>query len=515
MVKSLTVLVHELGYVQSIADPCLCFLHKDAGEGWQKLDGVIAVATDDLLHGGGEEHKRLMNKLNEKYKLGKFSYGSGRFVGKQFTPQEDGSILVDQEHYIKEKVQPIDLSRTRKSQRYSMCSEIEINQLRSLAGALAWVAKETRPDLQGRVALLQQAFPRPRVRDLLMANQLAHEALRFPAKIKISSIPLERLRVSAVTDASWGNAKEAKDTEDHGKDYWVETATAWIRHHVQPRRTMFHPGMSEIGPDLHQIGPNRRTKIFRDGYCEEHQDQWNKVSPIKLEQSGAWCGETIFEKSDKILPAKDISEQFLQNVRTNGQGGHIIFFHDSDLQYEPSAQISVVSWKSYKLKRKVVNTLSAECQALVSGIGNVHWYRFLLLEAQGEKLEDQDWEGHLKSLPFLAVTDSKTLFDTLSKQTCPFSQIDDKRTSIDISILKQEMDGVGTVRWIDGRNMIADSLTKATGGNYLRHVMLKGRWTLNELGFTDLHKEMPSNECFFLFEGLWHHWFRQTKCGAM
>ena len=60
----------------------------------EKLAGVVAVATDDLLHGGDEEHKRLMAKLNEKYKLGKFSYGSGRFVGKQFTPQKDGSILM-------------------------------------------------------------------------------------------------------------------------------------------------------------------------------------------------------------------------------------------------------------------------------------------------------------------------------------------------------------------------------------------------------------------------------------
>ena len=116
------VLVEELGYHQSLADPCLYFLHDPQREGWQWLTGIISVATDDLLHGGDQEHQENMKRLNEKYKLGKFQYGAGRFAGKQFTPQEDGSILVEQEHYVTEKVQFIDLPKTRRSQRYSVCN---------------------------------------------------------------------------------------------------------------------------------------------------------------------------------------------------------------------------------------------------------------------------------------------------------------------------------------------------------------------------------------------------------
>ena len=194
----------------------------------------------------------------------------------------------------------------------------------------------------------------------------------------------------------------------------------------------------------------------------------------------------------------------------------LIIFHDRDLPFEPSAKVSVTSWKSYRLKRKVVNTLSAECQALVNGIGNVHWHRFLLLEARGDSCEDSDWEGALTKVPYLAVTDSKSLHDALSKQTCPYSQIDDKRTAIDISIVKHELAKGGTVRWIDGRNMISDSLTKSTGGNYLRHVMMNGRWTLNELGFNTLsHEAESSQECLFLHQGLWEIWFSQQKVGPM
>ena len=165
-------------------------------------------ATDDLLHGGDQEHQENMKRLNEKYKLGKFQYGAGRLAGKQFTPQEDSSILVEQEHYVTEKVQFIDLPKTRRSQRYSVCTELEIGQLRSLVGAFAWLAKETRPDLSGRVSLLQQSSPRPRVKDILSANLLANDAIKNPVGMKITPIPTDKLRVSVVTDASWGNAQE-------------------------------------------------------------------------------------------------------------------------------------------------------------------------------------------------------------------------------------------------------------------------------------------------------------------
>ena len=51
--------------------------------------------------------------------------------------------------------------------------------------------------------------------------------------------------------------------------------------------------------------------------------------------------------------------------------------------------------------------------------------------------------------------------------------------------------------------MISDSLTKSTGGNYLKHVMTTGRWTLNELGFkTLLQQAEDPKECLFLYQGL-------------
>ena len=383
--------------------------------------------------------------------------------------------------------------------------------------ALAWLTKETRPDLCGKVSLLQQSFPCPRIKDIVQANLVAMEATKYPAGIRVAPVPLERLRVSTVTDASWGNAVCPSANEDNGADYWTEENETWTRHHVRPRRTLFHPGMASNGPDLHSLLPGRETQYQQEnGNTNLHEDVWNKPNKIQFLCDGSWIGETKFQKNPATLKADDIHEGFLQNMRLNSQGGHIIIYHDQDLQYEAYAQVTVASWKSHKLKRKVVNTLSAECQSLVSGIGNLHWHRFLMLEAQNDYQRDQGWEAQMDKQPFLAVTDSKSLYDTLSKKTCPYSQIEDKRTAIDVSILKRELEGVGTVRWVDGRNMLADALTKNVGGNYLRYVMTTGQWTLNEQGFTRLSQEADNRtECWFLCYGLWGPGVDQKNLGPV
>ena len=74
---------------------------------------------------------------------------------------------------------------------------------------MAWLAKETRADVNGKVALLQQAFPRPKIKHLLAANKIAKEAIDTKEiGIKIMPIPISNLRIGTVTDAAWGNALE-------------------------------------------------------------------------------------------------------------------------------------------------------------------------------------------------------------------------------------------------------------------------------------------------------------------
>ena len=196
-------LTGQLEYQQSLADPCIYYKHKLSPQtGEPILSGIIAVATDDLLHGGDEEHQRAMDQIKTKYKLGKFQYGSGNFTGKMFTQQEDSSIIVNQENYIQEKLLEINLEKQRKKKRYTFCDEKEITQLRASVGALAWLAKESRPDIAGRVALLQQVFPKPCIKDIIEANSITQEARKHPSSgIKIAPINQNNLRIGVATDA--------------------------------------------------------------------------------------------------------------------------------------------------------------------------------------------------------------------------------------------------------------------------------------------------------------------------
>ena len=163
------------------------------------------------------------------------------------------------------------------------------------------------------------------------------------------------------------------------------------------------------------------------------------------------------------------------------------FFYDARMETEEKAfPITIINWKSFRIKRCTVNTLSAECQAMLQGVGAIHWLRFLVREAQGKDLNLANWESEISALPCIAVTDSKSLYDTIQKCCNTAAHIEDKRTAIDVTILKRDFkETKGQVRWVEGTRMVADSLTKKMSSVFLRQIMKSGRWSLSELGFQE------------------------------
>ena len=339
-------------------------------------------------------------------------------------------------------------------------------------------------------------MPNPYIQDLIEANSLAREAVQFAdLGITIQPIPFEFLRIGTVSDASWGNTKPEKD-ETPSMDYWEEKERCWIRHHIQPRKLLFHPAGDPSGPNCYDLEPDRVT--IADG--QEYRDEWNQRNSCRTHSDESWCGQTIFFKSSATKkPKTKVNEKFLQQGRLASQGGFMTFFYDSRMETtERSYPISIINWKSFRIKRCTVNTLSAECQAMLQGVGALHWLRFLIREAQGQDLNIQNWEDEISHLPYIAVTDSKSLYDTIQKCCNTASHIEDKRTAIDVTILKRDFKQTkGQVRWVEGTRMVADSLTKKMGSSFLREVLTKGRWSLSELGF-----QQEGNSLLYLIPGL-------------
>ena len=474
-------ILQELGYEKSRADPCLFFLRSTTD---QSIEGIIGLATDDMIHGGGDRHWKNMQWLRQSYQMGKFTTGQGKFTGKNILPEKDGSMTIQQKHYIENQIEAIQLDKNRKREKFSRCTPKEISDLRTLIGGLAWISKETRPDVAGRVALLQQTMPHPMVKDIIEGNSILEDLKQTShLGLRIQPIPLERLRMGVVTDASWGNAGP-NTSEESQEDYWQETSKLWIRHHVQERRLRFHPGGTIDGPDLHTISRTRTT--VKNG--ENHVDQWD-IHEGYSSFPTTWTGKTIFYKTnDSKETKKPMSEKFLQASKKSSQGGFLLFYYDERMETSDQPEmISIIGWKSYKLKRCTVNTLSAECQSMVQGLGQLHWHRFLLAELFGVKLELEKWETQLASLPFVAVTDSRSLYDTVTKCRNSSAHVDDKRTAIDLTILKSDLARQqGQVRWVQGVNMIADSLTEKMSPWFLRKIMELGQWTLAETGHESL-----------------------------
>ena len=100
-------------------------------------------------------------------------------------------------------------------------------------------------------------------------------------------------------------------------------------------------------------------------------------------------------------------------VRPDGssQGGYLLFFADKDLIDGKEAKLSIMDWKSWKLKRKVRSSLAAESQALADAVDNLNYMRLFFAECILHDSIDLRQADHVLSMLPRAhvITDCKSL----------------------------------------------------------------------------------------------------------
>ena len=98
--RHLDKLFKSMGYEPSLLDACCYMLHSEDNS---TLEGIIMVATDDLISGGNLRHQNLMEEMKQKNKFGKWEYDVGRFCGKDLQQHKDYSISISQRYYAENK----------------------------------------------------------------------------------------------------------------------------------------------------------------------------------------------------------------------------------------------------------------------------------------------------------------------------------------------------------------------------------------------------------------------------
>ena len=173
----------------------------------------------------------------------------------------------------------------------------------------------------------------------------------------------------------------------------------------------------------------------------------------------------IFKSIDpKELTLVCHSDSAFANVGSHTQAGYIIAFTRKSLQEGMEAEWTPACWKSYKMSRAVSSTLAAESQAMSTASGTVEWLALLLSEILDGPLLVRDCRLRLKNRPPILITDCKSLYDHLHSPSSPTS-IEDRRTSIDVVIIRESVRLMQAhVRWVPTDRMLADGLTKDSGG---------------------------------------------------
>ena len=197
--------VRSLGFQRSQFDNCLYYLRNSSGE----LCGIMGAHVDDTIVGGfGPCYDQAIKALREKFPYRKWRVGSGEFCGVHYNQDPiSKEITYGQSDYAR-FLRPIMISKERLRNKELEASDKEVSALRAVNGAINWLSSQSRPDLCTQASFSQQCFPKPKIRDLLFANQMIHRAKQYhDVTITVKDIEWERIAVCFHSDAGFANTK--------------------------------------------------------------------------------------------------------------------------------------------------------------------------------------------------------------------------------------------------------------------------------------------------------------------
>ena len=189
-------------------------------------------------------------------------------------------------------------------------------------------------------------------------------------------------------------------------------------------------------------------------------------------------------------------EESSEELEDTVQGAWVILASDRLPSASQKTKVSILSWRSSKLKRRVSSTLAGEALSFSQALAEVEWLQLMIRDILHGDVHREDWRKSI--VPFVAVlreecepkcrlqqchvTDAKSLFDAISKDSVGSRQ--DRRTAVEIAIILDALrKSRSTVRWAPHPKMIADVLTKdniAKSNGALEEVLRTSKFSLWE-----------------------------------
>ena len=143
-------------------------------------------------------------------------------------------------------------------------------------------------------------------------------------------------------------------------------------------------------------------------------------------------------------------------------GGLVVGISTPEIHKGIESPVSVVDWRSWKLKRVVAGSNSSESQAIFEAEDKGFRARLIFALLYGLKLRRNNSESLAATFLSFLIMDSRGCYDALTNTETPGLSMENARSSVDILGISQglEEDTNQHPAWVPGDMNLADSLTK-------------------------------------------------------
>ena len=168
-----------------------------------ELIGILTCFVDDMIYGGTNEFDKTINvSMRKIFNIGTENDKSFNYVGIGINQDDDGSITIDQQHYIA-SLNPLKIDSS--STNDTPVTKEETKQFRAAVGKLNWLSCITCPEISFEVCWASAHMKNPTSRDVVRLNKVVRYVKELNSTIRFPRMDASSIEISSYSDASFNN----------------------------------------------------------------------------------------------------------------------------------------------------------------------------------------------------------------------------------------------------------------------------------------------------------------------